>query len=92
MTINPMQSAHSAPRCTAKSKRTQSRCKNPAVRNWYVCRMHGAGGGAPAGKRNGNFRHGASTTAMTEQVWQISELMRASKEITKLIELGDPGD
>lgn len=31
MTINPMQSAHDAPRCRAKSKRTGKRCRAPAV-------------------------------------------------------------
>jgi len=30
-----------------------------SVRGWKVCRMHGARGGAPEGKRNGNYRHGA---------------------------------
>src|SRR5260370_4422213 len=50
--------AHAAPRCKAKSKRTGLRCRSPAVNGYPVCRMHGAGGGAPVGKRNGNFRHG----------------------------------
>ena len=61
MADNPMQSAHNAPRCTAKSKRSGKRCKAPAVRGWTVCRMHGAGGGAPKGKANGNYVHGAHT-------------------------------
>jgi hypothetical protein len=55
MSINPMQSAHDAPRCKAKSKRTGKPCRAPAVRSHRVCRMHGARGGAPEGKRNGNF-------------------------------------
>jgi hypothetical protein len=55
MSINPMQSAHDAPRCKAKSKRTGKPCRAPAVRSYRVCRMHGARGGAPEGKRNGNF-------------------------------------
>jgi hypothetical protein len=29
-----------------------------------VCRMHGARGGAPQGKRNGNYKHGARTKEM----------------------------
>jgi hypothetical protein len=53
MTINPMQSAHDAPRCKAKSKRTGKRCRAPAVRGCRVCRMHGAKGGAPIGNQNG---------------------------------------
>ena len=31
MTINPMQGAHDAPRCKAKSKRTGKRCRYAAV-------------------------------------------------------------
>ena len=50
MSINPMQSAHDAPRCKAKSKRTGKPCRSPAVRSYRVCRMHGARGGAPEGK------------------------------------------
>ena len=55
-----MQSAHDAPRCTAKSKRTGKRCRAPAVRGCRVCRMHGARGGAPTGEQNGNYRHGTT--------------------------------
>ncbi len=61
MTINPMQSAHDAPRCKAKSKRTGNPCRAPAVRGCRVCRMHGARGGAPTGERNGNYRDGTRT-------------------------------
>ena len=61
MTINPMQAA---PRCTAKSKRTGQRCRAPAVKGWKVRRMHGARGGAPEGKRNGNYKHCARTKEM----------------------------
>jgi hypothetical protein len=59
MSNNPMRKAHGAPRCRARSKRTGERCRAPAVRGWKVSRMHGARGGAPEGKRNGNYRHGA---------------------------------
>jgi len=38
----------------------------PAVRGWQVCRMHGARGGAPEGKRNGNYRHGARSKETIE--------------------------
>ena len=61
MTINPMQSAHDAPRCKAKSKRSGKPCGAPAVRGCRVCRMHGARGGAPTGKDNGNYRCGTRT-------------------------------
>lgn len=43
-----------AKRCTATAKSTGKRCRNPAVKGWDVCRVHGAGtpkddatGGAP---------------------------------------------
>ena len=68
--INPMQRAHAAPRCAAKSKRTGKPCRAPAVRGFRVCRMHGAGGGAPTGKRNGNYRHGARSKE-TVELWKL---------------------
>jgi hypothetical protein len=61
MSVNPMHKAHAAARCTAKSKRTGKPCCAPAVAGWSVCRMHGARGGAAEGRRNGNYRHGASS-------------------------------
>lgn len=63
MSINPMQAA---PRCAATSKRTGQRCRAAAVKGWKVCRMHGARGGAPEGRRNGNYKHGARTKEMIE--------------------------
>lgn len=38
--------------CTAKSKSTGERCKNPAVGGYNVCRLHGARGGAPKNNKN----------------------------------------
>ncbi len=76
MTDNPMQSAHDAPRCGAKSKRTGLPCRSPAVGGYRVCRMHGAGGGAPEGKQNGNFRHGGRTKEATSASRYINELAR----------------
>jgi len=53
MRINPMHlPMHQASRCRAKSKRSGKPCRSPAVRGSSVCRMHGAGGGAPRGNRN----------------------------------------
>ena len=56
--IDPSQRLREAPRCTAKAKSTRQRCKCPAKRGWKVCRLHGAGGGAPSGARHPNFKHG----------------------------------
>jgi len=66
MSDNPMQRAHAAPRCSAKSKRTGQPCRAPAVRDYRVCRMHGARGGAPEGQRNGNYKHGTRTKEMVD--------------------------
>jgi hypothetical protein len=42
-----------------------------ALNGWTVCRFHGARGGAPEGKRNGNYyRHGALTKA-TIELWRF---------------------
>jgi glucans biosynthesis protein len=50
---------NASPRCRAKSKRSGQPCKAPAVNGYRVCRMHGARGGAPSGKKNGAYKHGA---------------------------------
>jgi hypothetical protein len=76
MTINPMHRCNAAPRCRAKSKRTGLPCRSPAVRGYRVCRMHGARGGAPKGKKNGNFRHGGRTKEATSASRYINELAR----------------
>lgn len=41
-------------RCTAKTKRTDDRCKNYAIRGGNVCRIHG--GGAPQVRRKADER------------------------------------
>ena len=51
---------HQATRCRATSKRTRKPCRSPAVRGYAVCRMHGAGGGAPKGNKNA-LKHGRYT-------------------------------
>jgi len=75
MSYNPMHKAHAAPQCTARSKRTGQPCRSPAVRGWKVCRMHGARGGAPEGKSEGDYRHGGRTKA-TIELWRFSKAQR----------------
>jgi hypothetical protein len=75
MSDNPMHKAHEAPRCRAKAKRTGRPCRAPAVQG-YRCRMHGARGGAPAGNRNGNYRHGARTRETIETARLIKTIRR----------------
>lgn len=59
--MNPVERLRAAPRCAARAKSTGVRCKCPAVKGWAVCRVHGAGGGAPSGAAHPNFRHGMRT-------------------------------
>jgi hypothetical protein len=49
-----------------------------ALQGWTVCRFHGARGGAPEGKRNGNYRHGCRTKEMIE-VWKLIIKYRSAK-------------
>ena len=79
---NPMQSAHASPRCTALSKRSGILCKNPAVRGWRVCRMHGAGGGQPAGKAHPSWRHGMRSKEIKELRRIVSVLGKSYRELT----------
>ena len=75
----PAQRLNDAPRCSAKAKTTGTRCKAPAVTGCGVCRMHGAGGGAPFGRANGRWRHGGRTLDQTETRRMIAELTRQAK-------------
>ena len=86
-TANPMQTAskpmpmHLSKRCKAKSKRSGVRCKSPAVTGWNVCRMHGARGGAPEGKGNGNYRHGLKSKEAAREGREMRALLRAVREL-----------
>jgi len=43
-----------------------------------VCRFHGAGGGGPKGRRNGNYKHGLFTKEAVQMRRQVSALLQAS--------------
>jgi hypothetical protein len=45
-----------------------------------VCRFHGAGGGGPKGKRNGNYKHGLFTAEAMHMRRSVSALVRASRQ------------
>ncbi len=62
--IDPAQRLRDAPRCSARAKSTGSRCRCPSKQGWTVCRLHGAGGGAPSGSQHPNYRHGMRTQEM----------------------------
>ncbi len=72
-------------RCSARSKRTGKPCRSPAVRGYSVCRMHGAGGGAPAGNRNA-FKHGHYTAEAIEMRRVVAKLTRQARETMDAIE------
>jgi hypothetical protein len=63
-----MDKAHTAPRCTARSKRTGFLCRAPAVTGFRVCRLHGARGGAPEGRKNGNYKNGYRSKKVLETI------------------------
>lgn len=75
--IDPTQRLRNAPRCTATAKRTQQRCRCPSKQGWNVCRMHGAGGGAPSGSEHPNYQHGLRS-ASTKNIRRLVKLL--SKE------------
>ena len=77
---------HEAPRCTAKSKRTSLPCKSPAVRGWQVCRMYGAGGGAPTGASNGAWIHGGRSAKVRHIRRNLTELLKVAKDGCEVIE------
>ncbi|MDB5243567.1 MAG: hypothetical protein JWP57_4192 [Spirosoma sp.] len=82
---NPMSAANSAPRCTAKSKRTAERCNGPAVTGWQVCRFHGAGGGHPVGKAHPSWKHGMRSRELLEMRRLVAQLGRETREIERMI-------
>src|SRR3954471_21190404 len=69
-------------RCHAKSKRSGKPCQAPAVRGWAVCRMHGAGGGAPLGNKNAR-KHGLYTAQSITARQDIRALLRDSRDLLK---------
>ena len=51
-------------------------CLTSMRRTTAVCRMHGARGGAPTGKRNGNYKHGARTKKAINAGRKVNALLR----------------
>lgn len=84
--IDPMQAANAAPRCKAKSKRTGQPCKNPAVRGWTVCRMHGARGGHKAGPTHPTWKHGARSQEAISALRFASLMHRNTSQLMTEIE------
>jgi hypothetical protein len=74
-----------ASRCRARSKRSGLQCRAPAVRGHSVCRMHGAGSGAPKGNKNA-LKHVDFTAEGLALKRQISALARMVRETMAAIE------
>ena len=81
--IDPTQRLRNAPRCIATAKSTRQRCRNPSKQLWNVCRLHGAGGGAPSGSQHPNYRHGLRTKELQEVRRLVSILNREAVNFSK---------
>ena len=75
-----------APRCTATAKLTLQRCQSPPVCDWRVCRVHGAGVGAPLGPTHSNYRQGLRTKEAQSMRRMISVLCKDANETAKEID------
>lgn len=75
---------HQVSRCRARSKRTGKSCRSPAVRGCSVCRMHGAGGGAPRGNRNA-YKHGLYTAKAIETRRMAAALLKQARELVNSV-------
>ena len=73
---------HLAPRCSARSKRSGKPCRSPAVNGHKVCRMHGAGGGAPVLNRNA-LKHGRFPCEMIAMRKLTAELTREGQKLAE---------
>jgi hypothetical protein len=78
LAINPM---NAAKRCRARSKRSGEPCRAPAVTGWNVCRFHGAGGGAPKGNANGNYRNGFYTQQAVQRRRMLRDVIRVVRDM-----------
>src|SRR5258708_633382 len=74
---------HGSPRCRARSKRSRQRCRSLAVNGKFVCRMHGAGGGAPAGNCNA-LKHGLYTASAIAERRRFAELIREAPKAASM--------
>ena len=81
----PKSPMHQASRCHAHSKRSGLQCQAPAVKGSAVCRMHGAGGGAPKGNRNA-LKHGMFSAEALAFRREIAALGRMARETIAAIE------
>lgn len=77
--------------CKAKSKRSGEQCKNNAVREKAVCRMHGAFAGPKTAKgiariKEANTKHGNYTKEAFVERRAFRNLVKEYKECLRTIE------
>ena len=82
---DPLHAANAAPRCRAKSKRTGLPCRNPAMRGWSVCRMHGARGGARSGSANQNWKHGGRSSEAVALRKLANKMGRDARKLAEML-------
>ena len=65
----PSVTKHNAPQCTAMSKRSRERCRNPAAYGCRTCRIHGARRpeSIKSGSAHPNYKHGLETLPAKRQ-------------------------
>ena len=73
-------------RCGAKT-RANVPCPNPSMAGRSRCRMHGGKGGAPSGKRNGNYRTGNFTREAIATRKSRATIRRAETAQLKALEM-----
>jgi hypothetical protein len=73
-------------RCKAKSKRSGEQCKNYALKEWGVCRMHGAHGGPKTIQghhacKKASFKHGLYSYEALQELQECNQLIKRSQLI-----------
>lgn len=71
-------------RCKAKSKRSGEQCKNFAIKNYGVCRMHGAYGGPKTRQclitcKKAPFKHGCYSYEALQDLKDCRSIIRKNK-------------
>lgn len=79
--LHPTQRLQNTPRWTEKSKRSGKPCGSLEVRDWKVCRMHGACGGAKTGEAHPNYRHGTRSREFAKLSLMASKLIEGLMRI-----------
>lgn len=72
--------------CTARSKRTGERCKQPKAEGYQVCRWHGAGGGPPPGNKNA-LKHGGREHIWFDTLTEEEQMLLGQINLDKLAQV-----